>query len=99
MKQGWGTGRLGSWSARAGTDLVEVGKAHKTITLATRPAKPDEVGHTTSTLRAGWRDHADRLVDVDQMIDTTLGKVSLPAVIVRPSVGEVLEAVEIRHAE
>jgi conjugative relaxase-like TrwC/TraI family protein len=97
--------RLGDWTAgfveREGRDptSVEVGKAHKTITLATRPAKPDEAGHTTSTLRAGWRDRADRFVDVDQMIDTTLGKVPSAAVIVSPSVDEVLEAVETRHAE
>ncbi len=78
---------------------AEVGKAHKTITLATRPAKPDEVGHPTSTLRAGWRARADRLVDVDQMIASVLGNVPSPAVIVCPSVDEVLEAVETRHAE
>ncbi len=97
--------RLAEWTAgfvkREGRDptSVEVGKAHKTITLATRPAKPDEAGHTTSTLRAGWRDRAERLVDVDQMIEAALGKVAPPAVIVSPTVDAVLEAVETRHAE
>ncbi|MFK7917142.1 MAG: MobF family relaxase [Ilumatobacter sp.] len=96
---------LGEWTAgfveREGRDPtpVEVGKAHKTITLATRPAKPDEAGHTTSTLRAGWRGRAGRLVDVDQMISSTLGKVVSPPVIVSPTVDAVLEAVETRHAE
>ena len=78
---------------------VEVGKAHKTVTLATRPAKPGEVGLPTATLRAGWRARADRVVDVDQMIASTLGNRLSPAVIVRPTVHEVLEAVETRHAE
>ncbi|MGK0276402.1 MAG: conjugative relaxase-like TrwC/TraI family protein [Ilumatobacter sp.] len=78
---------------------AEVGKAHKTITLATRPAKPDEVGLTTATLRQAWRARADGVVDVDQMLRTTLGKVPSPAVIVRPTIDEVLEAIETRHAE
>ncbi len=78
---------------------AEVGKAHKTITLATRPAKPDEAGLPTATLRAGWRVRAARLVDVDRMMASALGNVPSPAVIVRPTVDEVLEAVETRHAE
>ena len=78
---------------------VEVGKAHKMVTLATRPAKPDAAGHTTATLRAEWRARATELVDVDRMIASTLGQVVSPAVIVRPSVEEVLDAVETRHAE
>lgn len=96
---------LGEWTAgfaeREGRNptSAEVGKAHKTITLATRPAKPDEAGLATSTLRAGWWNRAERLVDVDQMIESVLGNVSSPAVIVRPTVDDVLEAVETRHAE
>ncbi len=96
---------LGEWTVgfveREGRNPTpaEVGKAHKTITLATRPAKPDEAGLPTATLRAGWRERADRLVDVDQMIAAVRGKVPSPAVIVRPTVDEVLEAVETRHAE
>jgi conjugative relaxase-like TrwC/TraI family protein len=78
---------------------VEVGKAHKTVTLATRPTRPDQASHTTLTLRAGWRARADEVVDVDQMIRSVLGQVVSPAVIVRPSIEEVLEAVELRHAE
>ncbi len=96
---------LGRWTAgfvaREGRHptSAEVGKAHKTITLATRSAKPDEAGLPTSTLREGWRDRANRLVDVDQMIDRVRGKAVSPAVIVSPTVGDVLEAVGTRHAE
>lgn len=51
---------------------AEVGKAHKTITLATRPAKPDEVGLPTSILREQWRSRADQVVDVDRVLDRVL---------------------------
>ena len=78
---------------------AEVGKAHKTITLATRPANPDKAGLPTVTLRAGWRARADRVVDVDRVLDRVLAHPASPGVIVRPSVEVVLEAVETRHAE
>jgi conjugative relaxase-like TrwC/TraI family protein len=78
---------------------VEVGKAHKTITLATRPAKPDEAGCSTATLRAQWRARADEIVDVDRMLDRVLANPASPAGIVRPTVDDVLAAVEERHAE
>jgi conjugative relaxase-like TrwC/TraI family protein len=78
---------------------AEVGKAHKTITLATRPAKPDEAGLPTATLRAGWRARADRVVDVDRVLGRVLAHPASPGVIVRPSVEVVLEAVETRYAE
>ncbi|MEP6300094.1 MAG: MobF family relaxase, partial [Ilumatobacter sp.] len=78
---------------------AEVGKAHKTITLATRPAKPDDAGLPTATLRAGWRARADRIVDVDRVLDRVLAHVPSPGVIVCPRVDEVLEAVETRHGE
>jgi conjugative relaxase-like TrwC/TraI family protein len=96
---------LGRWTAgfveREGRHptSAEVGKAHKTITLATRPAKPDEASLPTWTLRAGWRDRANRRVEVDRMIASVLGRVVSPAVIVCPTVDEVLEAVGTRHAE
>ncbi|MEP6300100.1 MAG: MobF family relaxase, partial [Ilumatobacter sp.] len=96
---------LDDWTAgfvnREGRDPTpaEVGKAHKTITLATRPAKPDEAGMPTATLRAGWRARADRIVDVDRVLDRVLAHVPSPGVIVRPSVDEVLQAVETRHSE
>jgi conjugative relaxase-like TrwC/TraI family protein len=96
---------LGEWTAgfveREGRNPTpaEVGKAHKTITLATRPAKPDEAGLPTVTLRAGWRARADRVVDVDRVLDRVLAHRPSPGVIVRPSVEVVLEAVETRHGE
>ena len=96
---------LGEWTAgfveREGRNPTpaEVGKAHKTITLATRPAKPDEAGLPTATLRAGWRTRADQVVDVDRVLDRVLAHPVSPGVIVRPSVQVVLEAVETRHAE
>ncbi len=77
---------------------VEVGKAHKTITLATRTAKPADAGLPTATLRAGWRERADGIVDVEQMLTNVLGDPSPPAVS-RPTVDEVLEAVETKHAQ
>ena len=72
---------------------VEVGKAHKTITLATRTAKPADAGLPTATLRAGWRERADSIVNVERMLTVVLGEPSPPAVS-RPSVEEVLDAVE-----
>ena len=96
---------LGEWTVgfveREGRDptSAEVGKAHKTITLATRPAKPDETGLPTATLRAGWRVRADQVVDVDRVLDRVLAGAPSPGVIVRPNVQVVLEAVETRHAE
>ena len=96
---------LGEWTAgfveREGRNPTpaEVGKAHKTITLATRPGKPDEAGLPTATLRAGWRARADQTVDVDRVLDRVLADAPSPGVIVRPSVEVVLEAVETRHAE
>lgn len=96
---------LGEWTAgfveREGRNPTpaEVGKAHKTITLATRPAKPDEAGLPTSTLREQWRARADQVVDVDRVLDRVLAHPASPGVIVRPSVQVVLEAVETRHAE
>jgi conjugative relaxase-like TrwC/TraI family protein len=96
---------LGEWTAgfveREGRNptSAEVGKAHKTITLATRPAKPDEAGLPTSTLREQWRVRADQVVDVDRVLDRVLAHTPSPGVIVRPSVEVVLEAVETRHAE
>ncbi len=78
---------------------AETGKAHKTITLATRPAKPDDAGCSTVTLRARWRARADEVIDVDRMLDRVLANPASPAVIVRPTVDEVLAAVEERHAE
>ena len=77
---------------------VEVGKAHKTITLATRTAKPPDAALPTATLRAGWHDGADSIVDVEQMLTNVLGDPSPPAVS-RPTVDEVLEAVETKHAQ
>lgn len=96
---------LGEWTAsfvkREGRNptSAEVGKAHKTITLATRPGKPDEAGLPTATLRAGWRARAEQVVDVDCVRDRVLAHPVSPGVIVRPGVDEVLEAVETRHAE
>ncbi|MFN3256673.1 MAG: MobF family relaxase [Ilumatobacter sp.] len=96
---------LGEWTAgflkREGRNPTpaEFGKAHKTITLATRPAKPDEAGLATATLRAGWRARADWVVDVDRVLDRVLAHPVSPGVIVRPSVEVVLEAVETRHGE
>ena len=77
---------------------VEIGKVHKTITLATRTAKPADASLPTATLRAGWRERADRVVDVEQMLTTVLGDPSPPAVS-RPTVEEVLDAVETKHAQ
>jgi conjugative relaxase-like TrwC/TraI family protein len=78
---------------------VEVGKAHKTIVLATRAGKPDEASLPTATLRQAWRTRADRLVDVDRMLRVATGNMPSPAVIVRPNVIEVLEAIETKYAE
>jgi thymidine kinase len=78
---------------------AETGKAHKTITLATRPAKPDEAGCSTTTLREGWRARADEIVDVDRMLDRVLAHPPSPAVIVRPTVDAVLAAAGEKHAE
>ncbi len=78
---------------------VEVGKAHKTITLATRPAKPTDAGLSTATLREGWRSRADGLVDVDEMLAAVLGNPPKPSPVVRPSVDEVLLAVETKFAQ
>ena len=77
---------------------VEVGKAHKTITLATRNAKPADAALPTATLRAGWRERADGIVDVERMLTTVLGGPSRAAVS-RPTVAEVLDAVETKHAQ
>ena len=77
---------------------VEVGKAHKTVTLATRTAKLADAGLPTATLRAGWRERADGIVGVERMLTTVLGGPSRAAVS-RPSVGEVLEAVETKHSQ
>ncbi len=78
---------------------AEVGKAHKMITLATRQAKPSDAGLPTSTLRDRWRARADAIVDVDQMLASVLAGSPRPLPVVRPSIDEVLEAVETRHAE
>ncbi|MEO6122656.1 MAG: MobF family relaxase [Ilumatobacteraceae bacterium] len=78
---------------------AEVGKAHKTIVLATRPGKPDGAGLSTDTLRQAWRRRADTIVDVDRMLAETLGNPPSPAVIVRPDIEVVLAAVELKHAE
>jgi conjugative relaxase-like TrwC/TraI family protein len=78
---------------------AEVGKAHKTITLATRTAKPVNAGLSTTTLRDRWRSRAGELVDVDQMLATALGDSRSPAVVSRPTIDEVLTAVETKHAE
>jgi len=78
---------------------VEVGKAHKTITLATRPTKPAEAGLSTATLRDGWRSRADGLVDVDRMLAAVLANPPTPSPVVRPSVHEVLVAVETKFAQ
>jgi conjugative relaxase-like TrwC/TraI family protein len=77
---------------------VEVGRAHKTVTLATRTAKPADAALTTATLRERWRERADGIVDVEHMLTTVFGDPSPPAVI-RPTVEEVLEAVETKHAQ
>ncbi|MEO1057807.1 MAG: MobF family relaxase, partial [Actinomycetota bacterium] len=48
---------------------VEIGKAHKTITLATRDAKQPDAGLDIDTLRDRWaRQAADLGVDIDTMI-------------------------------
>ena len=48
---------------------VEVGKAHKTITVATRDAKTDDASLDTETLRDCWNREARSMgVDVDAMI-------------------------------
>ncbi|WP_395153694.1 MobF family relaxase [Ilumatobacter sp.] len=96
---------VGQWVsgfvAREGRDPTpaEVGKAHRTITLATRGAKPADAGLPTSTLRDRWRARAEELVDVDQMLASILSSTPQQAEVVRPSIDEVLEAVEIKHAE
>jgi len=78
---------------------VEVGKAHKTITLATRDAKPADAGLPTATLRDRWRARADGLVDVDEMLAAVLGNPPAPMPVVRPSLDDVLLAVETKYAE
>jgi len=78
---------------------AEIGKAHKTITLTTRGTKPADAGLPTSTLRDRWRARADAIVDVEQMLATALSAPPQRAEIVRPSIDEVLAAVETRHAE
>ncbi len=78
---------------------VEAGKAHKTITLATRTAKPADAGLATATLRDRWRARADHLVDVDQMLAAVFADPLAPAEVSRPSIDEVLAAVETKHAE
>ena len=78
---------------------VEVGKAHKTITLATRDAKPADAGLPTATLRDRWRARADGLVDVDEMLAVVLGNLPAPMPVVRPSIDDVLLAVETKYAE
>ncbi len=78
---------------------VEVGKAHKTITLATRLAKPSDAGLATATLRDRWRARADQLVDVDKMLAAVFADPLAPAEVSRPSIDEVLAAVETKHAE
>lgn len=87
-------GREGREPTRA-----EVGKAHKTITLATRDAKPTDAGLATSTLRESWRTRADEIVDVDEMLAVALSRPRRQRELMRPSVDEVLKAVETRHAE
>ena len=78
---------------------VEVGKAHKTITLATRDAKPADAGLPTVTLRDRWRARADGLVDVDEMLAVVLGNPPTPMPVVRLSIDDVLLAVETKFAE
>ncbi len=78
---------------------VEVSKAHKTITLATRDAKSADAGLSTATLRDGWRSRADRLVDVDVMLASVLSNPQGPLAAVRPPIDEVLAAVETKYAE
>jgi len=78
---------------------VEVGKAHKTITLATRDAKPADAGLPTATLRDRWRARADGLVDVDEMLAVVLGNPPTPMPVVRPSIDDVFLAVETKFAE
>ena len=78
---------------------AEVGKAHKKITLATRDAKTSDAGLATSTLRDRWRARAGELVDVDQMLATALSAPPRRSETVRPSIDEVLDAVETRYAE
>ena len=77
---------------------IEVGKAHKTITLATRTAKPADAALPTATLRAGWRQRADGLVDVERMLSSVLRDPS-PSAVSRPSVEDVLGAVETKHSQ
>ncbi len=68
-------GQLVDWIAefaeREGRDPtpVEVGKAHKTITVATRDTKSSDASLDTDTLRQRWTREADALgVDIDLMI-------------------------------
>jgi hypothetical protein len=49
-------------------------------------------------LRTTWRERADRVVDVEQMLATVLGDPA-PAAVSRPTVEKVLEAVETKHAQ
>ena len=60
--------------------------------------KPADAALPTATLRAGWRERADGIVDVEQMLTNVFGDPSPPAVS-RPTVDEVLEAVETKHAQ
>lgn len=69
-------GELVSWVAeftnREGREPspAEVGKAHKTFTLATRDAKLPDASLETDTLRERWTRQAEELgVDVDTMIN------------------------------
>jgi len=78
---------------------VEVGKVHKTITLATRDAKPADAALSTTTLRDRWRARADGLVDVDEMLAAVLGNPPTPMPVVRLSIDDVLLAVETKYAE
>ena len=97
---------LGEWTAgfvdREGRNPTpaEVGKAHKTITLATRPAKPDEAGLPTvdAAGRSGAHEPTGSSMSIVSSIVCSHTLLS-PGVIVRPSVQVVLEAVETRHAE
>ncbi len=77
---------------------VEVGKAHKTITLATRTAKSADAALPTATLRERWQERADSIVNVERMLEMALGEPS-PHAVRRPSIEAVLEAVESKHAQ
>jgi conjugative relaxase-like TrwC/TraI family protein len=78
---------------------AEVGKAHKTITLATRDAEPADAALSTATLRDGWCSQADGLVDVDKMLAAVLSNPPTPSPVTRPSIDNVLAAVETKYPE